>query len=165
MSLVTSFGSCGPTYEPPSMRRHHDRGSDDFRRLSSRAEGVSLRIGSMGSSRTGAPRTGVRPGKLGRALRSFSRAFRRRPEPSVVRSRVCCICSRCSSICRSRLSMYRSRSSCIVTSPPYLLEPPGPLCALLSLYLIGPGLTASSAADMPKAVSRYSPCAVRLGLG
>jgi hypothetical protein len=39
------------------------------------------------------------------------------------------------------------------------------LCALLSLYPIRPGLSASSAADMPKAVSRYSPCAVRLGLG
>jgi hypothetical protein len=56
VSLVTSLGSCGPTYEPPSMRRHHDRGSDDFRGLSSRAEGVSLPIGSVSVSRSAAPR-------------------------------------------------------------------------------------------------------------
>src|ERR671911_722173 len=37
--------------------------------------------------------------------------------------------------------MYSSRSSCIGPSPPYLLEPPRPLYALLSLYPIGPGLS------------------------
>jgi hypothetical protein len=47
--------------------------------------------------------------------------------------------------------------------PPEL--PPAPLCVLLSLYRSSPGLSASSAADIPKSVSRYSPCAVRLGLG
>src|SRR5215207_5623775 len=126
------------------MRRHQDRGSERCRGLSSRAEGVSLPIGSMGSSRTGAPRTGVRLGKLGRALRSFSKAFRPRSESSVIRCRVRCICSRSCSICCSRLSMYcsrSSRSSCIVASPPYHLAPPGPRCALLSLYSIGPGLS------------------------
>src|SRR5215212_4175037 len=126
------------------MRRHQDRGSERLRGLSSRAEGFPLRIDSMGSSRTGAPRTGVRLGKLGRALRSFSKAFRRRSESSVVWSRVRCICSRCSSICCSRLSMYRSRSSrssCIVLSPPYQLALPEPLCAFLCLYPIGPGLS------------------------
>jgi hypothetical protein len=125
------------------MRCHHDRGSEDFRGLSSRAEGVSLRIGSVGLSRSAAPRAGVRSGKLGRELRSFSRTFHPRSESSVVRSRVRCICSRCSSICRSRLSMYRSRSSrssCIVPSPPYLLAPPGLLCTLLSLSCSGSGL-------------------------
>jgi hypothetical protein len=147
VSLVTSFGSCGPTYEPPNMRRHHDRGSECLRGLSSRAEGVSLRIGSMGSSRTGAPRTGVRLGKLGRELRSFSRALRRRSESSVVRSRVRCICSRSCSICRSRLSMYRSRSSRSrkrAKLSPEHSSPPGPrlwpLYALLSLSRSGPGL-------------------------
>jgi hypothetical protein len=98
VSLVTSVGSCGPTYEPPSMRRHHDRGSDDFRGLSSRAEGVSLPIGSVSVSRSAAPRTEVRPGKLRRELRSFSRVFLHRSESSVVRSRVRCICSRSCSI-------------------------------------------------------------------
>jgi hypothetical protein len=59
VSLATSFGSCGPTYAPPNMRRHQDRGSERFRRgLSSRAEGVPLRIGCKDSSRPGAPRTG-----------------------------------------------------------------------------------------------------------
>jgi hypothetical protein len=111
VSLVTLFGSCGPTYEPPNIRRHHDRGSEDFRGLSSRAEGVSLPIGSVSVSRSAAPRPEVRPGKLGRALRSFSRAFRRRSESSVVRSRVRSICSRWCSICHSRLSMYCSCSS------------------------------------------------------
>jgi hypothetical protein len=67
------------------MRRHLDRGSEDFRGLSSRAEGVSLRIGSVGVSCSAASRTGVRPGKLGRALRSFSRALRRRSESSLRR--------------------------------------------------------------------------------
>jgi hypothetical protein len=112
VSLATSFGSCGPTYAPPNMRRHQDRGSERFRRgLSSRAEGVPLRIGCMDSSRPGAPRTGVRPGKLGRELRSLSKAFRRRSESSVVCSRVRSICSRWCSICHSRLSMYCSCSS------------------------------------------------------
>ena len=111
VSLVTSLGSCGPTYEPPNMRRHHDRGPERFRGLSSRAEGVSLRVGSVDSSRSGAARMGMRLGKLGRALRSFSRAFRRGAESSVIRSTVRSICSRSCSICRSRLSMYRLRSS------------------------------------------------------
>ena len=83
--LVTSFESYGPIYEPPSMRRHQDRGSEGFRGLFSAPEGVSLRIGSVGVSRSAAPRTGVRLGKLGRKLPSFSRAFRIRSEPSVVR--------------------------------------------------------------------------------
>jgi hypothetical protein len=34
-----------------------------------------------------------------------------------------------------------SRSSCIVPSPPYQLEPPWPLYALLGLYPIGLGLS------------------------
>jgi hypothetical protein len=147
VSLVTSFGSCGPTYEPPNMRRHHDRGLERLRGLSSRAEGFPLRIDSMGSSRTGAPRTEVRLGKLGRALRSFSRAFLRRSESSVVRSRVRCICSRSCSICRSRLSMYCSRSSRSRKRAKLSLEhpsPPGPRLwpqyALLSLSRSGPGL-------------------------
>jgi hypothetical protein len=105
VSLVTSFGSCGPIYEPPNMRRHQDRGSEGFRGLFSRPEGVSLRIGSVGVSRSAASRTGVRPGKLGRELRNFSKAFRRRSESSVVRTRVRSICSRWCSICHSRLSM------------------------------------------------------------
>ena len=88
MSLVTSFGSCGPIYEPPNMRLHQDRGSEGFRGLSSPAEGVSLRIVFIGSSHTGAPRVGVRPGKLGRALRSFSKVFRRRSEFSAIRSKL-----------------------------------------------------------------------------
>jgi len=111
VSLVTSFGSCGPIYEPLSMRRHQDRGSEGFQGLFSASEGVSLRIGSVGVSRSAAPRTGVRLEKLGRKLPSFSRAFRIRSESSGVRSRVRCICSRWFSICHSRLSMYRSRSS------------------------------------------------------
>jgi hypothetical protein len=98
VSLVTSFGSGGPIYEPPNLRRHQDRGSEDFPGLSSRAEGVSLPIGFGGASRSAALRTGVRPGKLGRELRSFSKAFLRRSESSVVRSRVRCICSRSCSI-------------------------------------------------------------------
>jgi hypothetical protein len=85
------FGSCGPTYEPPNMRRHQDRGSERFGALSSRAEGVSLRIVSVGVSRSAAARAGLRPGKLARALRSLSRAFRRRSESSVICSRVRCI--------------------------------------------------------------------------
>ncbi len=93
------------------MRCNQDRDSEGFRGLFSRPENVSLRIVSVGVSRSAAPRTGVRPGKLGRELRSFSRAFRPRSESSVVRSRVRCICSRSCSICRSRLSMYPSRSS------------------------------------------------------
>jgi hypothetical protein len=104
VSPTTSLGACGPTYEPPNMRRHQDLGSERFRGLSSWAEGVSLPIDFMCSSRTGAPRTGLRLGKLGRMLRSFSRAFRRRSESSVIRSSVDCICSRCSSICCSRLA-------------------------------------------------------------
>jgi hypothetical protein len=145
--LVTSFGSCGPTYGPPNMRRHLDRGSEDFRGLSSPAEGVSLRIGSVSLSRSAAPRTGVRSGKLGRELRSFSRALRRSAESTVVRSRVRCICSRSCSICRSRLSMYRSRSSRSrkrAKLSPEHSSPPGPrlwpLYALLSLSRSGPGL-------------------------
>src|SRR5215218_4844146 len=42
---------------------------------------------------------------------------------------------------------------------------PRPLYALLRLYRSGVGLSASSAADMPESVSRYRPCAARLGLG
>src|SRR5215210_6683463 len=51
------------------------------------------------------------------------------------------------------------------TSPPEHPPPPRPLSALLRLYRSGVGLSASSAADMPESVSRYSPCAARLGLG
>jgi hypothetical protein len=91
MSLATSFGSCGPTYEPPNMRRHQDRSSEGFRDLFSRPEGVSLLICSVGVSCSAAPRTGLRRGKLERALRSFSRAFPRRSESSVIWSRVRCI--------------------------------------------------------------------------
>jgi len=105
VSLVTPFGSCGPIYEPPNIRHHLDRGLEDFRGLSSRAEGVSPRIVSVGASRSAVPDMGVRLGKLGRALRSFSRAFRCGSESSVIRSRVRSICSRSRSICRSRLSM------------------------------------------------------------
>jgi hypothetical protein len=59
-------------------------------------------------------------------------------------------------------------NSCMVlgpTSPPEYPPPPRPVYALLRLYRSGVGLSASSAADMPESVSRYSPCAVRLGLG
>jgi hypothetical protein len=106
VSLVTSFGSCGPIYELPSMRLHQDRESEGFRGLFSRPGGVSLRIGSVGISRSAPPRTEVRPDKLGRELRSLSKAFLRRSESSVVCSRVRSICSRWCSICHSRLSMY-----------------------------------------------------------
>src|ERR671916_577770 len=124
-------------YPHPPTRLHQDLGSERFRGLSSWAEGVSLPIDFMCSSRTGAPRTGLRLGKLGRVLRSFSRAFRRRSESSVIRSSVDCICSRCSSICCSRLSMYCSHSSRSrkhaklfpehPTPPAPLLRPPEPL--------------------------------------
>src|SRR5215208_5627046 len=59
-------------------------------------------------------------------------------------------------------------NSCMVlgpTLPPEHPPPPRPLYALLRLYRSGVGLSASSAADMPESVSRYSPCAARLGLG
>jgi len=126
--LAAAIGS--PSAQVDDVRRHQDRGAEGCRELFSPPEGVSLLICSVGVSRSAAPRTGLRLGKLGRALRSFSKAFLRRSESCVVRSRVRSICSRCSSICCSRLSMYcsrSSRSSCIVPSPPYLLEPPGPL--------------------------------------
>ena len=92
-------------YEPLNMRGHQDRGSEGFRGLFPPPERVSLRAVSVGISRSAASRTGMRSGKLGRKLRSFSKAFLRRSESSVVCSRVCCICSRWSSICHSRLSM------------------------------------------------------------
>ena len=91
MSLATSFESCGPTYEPPNMRCNQDRDSEGFRGLFSRPENLSLRIVSVGVSRSVAPRTEVRPDKLGRKLRSLSKALLRRSEFSVVRSRVRCI--------------------------------------------------------------------------
>jgi hypothetical protein len=52
VSLATSFGSCGPIYEPPNIRRHQDRGSEGFPGLFSRPEDVSLRIVSVGVSRS-----------------------------------------------------------------------------------------------------------------
>ena len=73
------------------MRRHQGRGSEDFQGLFSASEGVSLRIGSVGVSRSATPRTGVRLEKLGSKLPSFSRAFRLRSESSGVRSRVRCL--------------------------------------------------------------------------
>src|SRR5215212_5775486 len=59
------------------MRCHQDRGSEGFRKLFSRPEGVSLLICSVGVSRSAAPRTGLRPGSWEERSGAFL-------EPSVV---------------------------------------------------------------------------------
>jgi hypothetical protein len=65
--------------------------------------------------------------------RKFGPLFDRLCSTSLSRSRACSALRSSSSSC--------SRRSCIVSSPPYQLAPPGPPCALLRLSRSGVGLS------------------------